>query len=155
MTTAKDILGEATAMLDARASDRDKPDGERSMGKIVGCFNIATGHSLSERDGWLFMVFLKAVRAATTPHGKPDDYIDGPAYFALAGEAALREYPLPSYVLPISSEELEDIKEKYSTDSKPTSSTYTFVGTPAVESNNGKLTIIDREAYRKYKGGAV
>lgn len=86
--TAKDILGKAAAMLDARANDRDKPDGERSMGKIVGCFNIATGHNLSERDGWLFMVFLKAVRAATTPHGKPDDYIDGPAYFALAGEAA-------------------------------------------------------------------
>jgi len=87
VTTANDILDEAAGMLSARANDRDQPDGERSMGKIVECFNIATGHNLSERDGWLFMVFLKAVRAATTPQGKLDDYVDGAAYFGLAGEA--------------------------------------------------------------------
>lgn len=86
--TAIDLLEIAAETMKQRGADRDSPDGERTMGKIVQVFNIATGHKLSERDGWLFMVFLKAVRAATTPCGKEDDYVDGSAYFSLAGEAA-------------------------------------------------------------------
>jgi hypothetical protein len=50
-------------------------------------FNALTGHELSERDGWLFMVMLKAARATAGGHN-PDDYEDGAAYFALAGESA-------------------------------------------------------------------
>lgn len=57
------------------------------MGKTVKAFNAITGHNLSERDGWMFMVQLKAVRACTTPTGQPDDYQDGVAYFGLAGES--------------------------------------------------------------------
>lgn len=73
-----------------RGSDRDVEE-ERSMGKIVSCFNTATGHSLSERDGWIFLVMLKAVRACATEKGKLDDYVDGGAYFALAGESVTRD----------------------------------------------------------------
>jgi len=50
-----------------------------------------TGHRLSEHDGWLFMVALKAARAAT-PGGRhnADDYVDMRAYAALTGECAER-----------------------------------------------------------------
>ena len=37
----------------------------------------------------LFMAILKAARATAGGHN-PDDYEDGAAYFALAGEAAAR-----------------------------------------------------------------
>jgi hypothetical protein len=86
--TALNLLADAADVMRKRGVDRDSPEGERTMGKIVGAFNAATGHKLSDRDGWLFMVFLKAIRAAATPTGKLDDYVDGAAYFALAGEAA-------------------------------------------------------------------
>ena len=86
----------ATAFLEAglahmqdRAVTYDKPQegGERSMGATVAAFNAATGHALTEEQGWMFMVFLKAVR---TQQGqfKADNYEDGAAYFGLMGEAA-------------------------------------------------------------------
>lgn len=88
--TAPEILQRAAKHMEDRAKERDQPGGERSMGRCVASFNAATGHALSERDGWMFMAFLKAVRACTTPAGRPDDYEDGAAYFSLAGEAATR-----------------------------------------------------------------
>lgn len=75
-----------------RASQRDLPDGERSMWSAVSTFNTLTGHELSERDGWVFMAILKLARAQNSVEtGAPvhlDDYIDGAAYMALAGESA-------------------------------------------------------------------
>lgn len=83
------VLEASLAALNRQAKMHDKPDGERSMGRIVAAFNAMTGHHISERDGWFFMVLLKMARA-TTP-GKvqvhDDDFIDGAAYFALASEA--------------------------------------------------------------------
>lgn len=90
-TTAPQILNRAAEHMNARAAARDLPEGERSMARAVGAFNFLTGHTLSVRDGWLFMATLKAARACTTPTGLPDDYEDGAAYFALAGEAAAME----------------------------------------------------------------
>lgn len=87
MPSAKQILDKAAEAMDDRAAERDS-DQERSMSKIVTCFNAATGNNISERDGWMFLVMLKAVRACTTETGKLDDYVDGGAYFALAGESA-------------------------------------------------------------------
>jgi len=84
---APDILSKAAQHIADRAAQRDKPEGERSMDRAVHAFNAITGHKLSERDGWLFMVQLKAARATAGAHN-PDDYEDGAAYFALAGEAA-------------------------------------------------------------------
>lgn len=86
----------ATAFLEAGlahmqdravAYDKQQEGGERSMGATVAAFNAATGHALTEEQGWLFMVFLKAVR---TQQGqfKADNYEDGAAYFGLMGEAA-------------------------------------------------------------------
>lgn len=86
--TAAAILDAASNHLQTRGKLRDKPQGERSMQATVTAFNALTGHKLSERDGWLFMVAVKAARACATEKGIPDDYQDGAAYFALAGESA-------------------------------------------------------------------
>lgn len=88
--TADSILTAAAQHMRDRAALRDQPQGERSMARTVAAFNALTGHALSERDGWLFMVVLKAARAVITPPGNVDDYQDGAAYFGLAGEAAAR-----------------------------------------------------------------
>jgi hypothetical protein len=53
-------------------------------------FNLLTGCSLSHEDGWVFMGILKMVRSRQGQF-KADNYEDGAAYFALAGEAASRE----------------------------------------------------------------
>lgn len=84
---APTILLLAAAHIGARAATRDLPQGERSMARTVAAFNALTGHTLSERDGWMFMAQLKAARALAGAHN-PDDYQDGAAYFALAGESA-------------------------------------------------------------------
>lgn len=81
----------AQAIAD-RASQRDCESGERSMYRAVQTFNALTGHTLTERDGWVFMNILKLSRAqSSAENGAPanlDDYIDGAAYMALAGEVA-------------------------------------------------------------------
>lgn len=85
--TASEILRTAAATVEQRGTERDQPGGERSMRRTVEAFNVLTGHALSERDGWLFMAVLKAARATSTATGRPDDYVDGAAYFGLAGES--------------------------------------------------------------------
>ena len=89
---ASEFLEEAVATMKARAALRDKPQGERSMEAIVAGFNGATGHSISEEDGWLFMVLLKAVRGRQGFYNK-DDFVDGAAYFGLMGESASKNMP--------------------------------------------------------------
>lgn len=88
--TAPEILKRAAQHMEDRAAARDQPGGERSMARTVKAFNAITGHEISERDGWMFMVALKAARACTTQTGLSDDYEDGAAYFGLAGESAQR-----------------------------------------------------------------
>lgn len=78
LSTAKDMLGE-------RGKQYDTNGEERSMAKIVASFNAKTGRDLTELEGWLFMTDLKAVRALAG--GSMDCFIDGAAYFALAGES--------------------------------------------------------------------
>lgn len=87
--TAHNLLQEAAKAVLDRAAERDVEQ-ERSMGRCVEAFNALTGHELTERDGWLFMAVLKAARATATPTGRKDDYVDGAAYFGLAGESVLR-----------------------------------------------------------------
>ena len=81
------MLDDAQKAIGNRAAERDRTDGERSMRAAVDAFNALTGHKLTERDGWMFMVMLKASRAQAGRF-RADDYIDGAAYFALAGESA-------------------------------------------------------------------
>lgn len=89
MTTAVDLLISAADCIGDRATQRDQPDGERSMARTIAAFNALTGHRLTEIDGWQFMELLKIARSRGGNH-RADDYIDGAAYAALAGEAALR-----------------------------------------------------------------
>ena len=46
-------------------------------------------HNLNEVDGWTFMVVLKLCRERTGPD--LDNWVDGAAYMALAGEAVDRQ----------------------------------------------------------------
>lgn len=87
--TAIDILQAASQAIVDRAASRDLP-AERSMARTVAAFNALTGQNLTERDGWLFMATLKAARVIAGAHNG-DDYTDGAAYFALAGETADRD----------------------------------------------------------------
>lgn len=86
---APNILQDALEAIDNRASQRDRPGGERSMATCVAAFNALTGAGLTEREGWVFMTVLKLSRAQGG-RLQEDDYIDGAAYMALAGEAAIR-----------------------------------------------------------------
>jgi len=87
---APDVLREALQAMEARGAERDATGGERSMARAVKAFNAIYNLDLTEEQGWMFMVILKAARSA---YGTQvlDDYVDGAAYFGLAGEAATRD----------------------------------------------------------------
>ena len=89
-STAASILTAALGHMRERAATYDKPEGERSMGATVDAFLAVTGVSMTEEQGWLFMALLKAVRSQQGSY-RADSYEDGAAYFALAGEAAVRD----------------------------------------------------------------
>lgn len=85
---APDILIAAADCIGDRAEQRDQQDGERSMKRTVETFYALTGHMLSEHEGWVFMAVLKLARAQGGRHVL-DDYVDGAAYIALAGESIM------------------------------------------------------------------
>lgn len=90
--TAIQLLDRAASHMMDRAAQYDSPEGERSMGRTVAAFNIITGHTLSEAEGWLFMQILKDVRQWQTPHKPHHDSIeDGVAYSSLKGEALINQ----------------------------------------------------------------
>ena len=88
--TASDLALAAADTLKDRASERDTPEGERSMKRCVAIYKAWIGIDLTEEQGWQFMTALKMARSA---QGKPkdDDYIDRAGYAALEGECALRD----------------------------------------------------------------
>lgn len=81
------ILNNAMGHISDRAVTYDNPEGERSVGKTVAAFNAITGHAITEEQGWLFMILLKAVRSQQGNY-KQDNYEDGASYFALMSESA-------------------------------------------------------------------
>jgi hypothetical protein len=85
MKEAPELLEQAAATMRERSAERDT-DKERAMTRTVAIFNsMFPDKALTEYEGWMFMVALKLARA----HGgsyREDDYIDAPAYLALAGE---------------------------------------------------------------------
>ena len=99
--SATAILQEAHRCIADRAHERDQ-ESERSMERTVTAFNAMYKLNLTEEQGWMFMVFLKAARASGGSF-KLDDYVDGSAYFALAGEAAM---PHPQLELSLSEPEM-------------------------------------------------
>lgn len=88
-TGATDILVTAADAIADRASQRDHANGERSMARTIKSFNALTGHNLSEEDGWIFAAVLKLSRSRGGRFVL-DDYVDGAAYIALAGECGLK-----------------------------------------------------------------
>lgn len=82
--TAVGMLKEAADCIGDRAAERDT-ESERSMAATVRAFNGMFGTELTEEQGWQFMVLLKMARAKGGEYRR-DDYVDGAAYFALAGE---------------------------------------------------------------------
>jgi hypothetical protein len=82
--TAQSILRTAADTIDARGALRDTGQ-ERSMARTVKAFNAITGLSLTETQGWVFMAVLKLSRESSGHD--PDNFIDGAAYMALAGES--------------------------------------------------------------------
>ena len=92
--TAAKILSEAIKTMEVRGSLYDSKSvgskEERSMLKTVKMFEVLTGVSISEEQGWKFMAVLKLVRSETGNASHKDNYLDGAAYMALAGETALK-----------------------------------------------------------------
>lgn len=87
--SAKSLLEKAASLIENRAIERDKPNGERSMARCVVAFNSMTGKGLTEEEGWLFMQYLKHSRSREGAF-RQDDYEDDIAYSALRAEAAIR-----------------------------------------------------------------
>lgn len=88
--SAVENLRQAAIQIEDRATQRDCHEGEHSMERTVNTFNALTGHTLSERDGWVFMTVLKLARAQSSVINgtlRHDDYIDAAAYTALALES--------------------------------------------------------------------
>lgn len=91
------ILKQAANTLQQRGVDYDGKGyqgGERSMAHTVEIFNVITGLSLTEEQGWLFMVSLKMARSMV---GKPklDTHVDFAAYSALRAECQLSQRVVP------------------------------------------------------------
>lgn len=84
---APELLGRAAAIMYERGQAYDKPDGERSMRRIIEAFNAITGRDLNEQEGWLLMMLLKAVRAFTRTEPHADSLDDLIAYAALLAES--------------------------------------------------------------------
>lgn len=91
MQTAPFLLQKAGDIMLERGKQYDKPEGERSMGKCVSAFNIITGHSLTEAEGWLLLQLLKDVRQWQRPGYHQDSAEDCIAYAALKAEAKQSE----------------------------------------------------------------
>ena len=81
---ASDFLEEAVTTMKKRALQRDT-ENERSMAKTVAIFNAWTGGSMTEADGWRFMICLKQAREIQGSFLR-DDYVDLSAYAGLLGE---------------------------------------------------------------------
>ena len=88
---AQEILAKATQHMDNRAVTYDKPEGERSMVKTVAAFNIITGNTLTESEGWLLLQILKDVRDRQRAAPHQDSLEDCIAYAALKAEARMLE----------------------------------------------------------------
>lgn len=98
---AAEFLGRAQALMLERGKEYDKPEGERSMAKIVEAFGIITGVRITEAEGWLFMQILKDVRQWQNPDRyHADSAEDGIAYAALKAEALAAAQIFPHDSIP-------------------------------------------------------
>lgn len=99
---AEEIMAERGKQYDSTGQNR-----ERSMGRIVAAFNCLYGTSLTEQQGWYFMLLVKLARQETKPHA--DSMEDAIAYAALAGEAGFTQLgamPTPQHLQQATAQEL-------------------------------------------------
>lgn len=86
---AADLLQQGADTIRQRAQFRDTPGGEYAMPLAVRLMQAYNGGRLeSDVDGNVFMVFLKLARHQNGGNLNMDDFVDGAAYMAMAGEAA-------------------------------------------------------------------
>lgn len=91
VTASEEILQQAIMEMADRAKTYDSEEtGERSMASTVKAFNAFTGLDMTETQGWLFMVCLKAARSTQGAY-RADNFVDGAAYFSLYGESAAKD----------------------------------------------------------------
>lgn len=91
---AADLLQQGADTIRQRAQFRDTPGGEYAMPLAVRLMQAYNGGRLeSDVDGNVFMVFLKLARHQNGGKLNMDDFIDGAAYMAMAGEAAAGGQP--------------------------------------------------------------
>lgn len=86
MINADWFLNQAVKEMADRAASRDT-GAERSMDRAVNAFNAMFGKDLTTVQGWQFMELLKMARSVGGDF-RADDFTDGAAYAALAGEQA-------------------------------------------------------------------
>lgn len=89
--TAPELLNKASALMEERGKQYDKPEGERSMAQTVAIFNLHHGLGMTEAQGWHFMQILKDVRLFQNPGYHQDSAEDCIAYAALKAEAKQME----------------------------------------------------------------
>jgi len=99
--SAEQLLRKAGEIMSERGKQYDSTgqNRERSMGRIVAAFNCLYGTSLTEQQGWYFMLLVKLARQETKPHA--DSMEDAIAYAALAGEAGFTQLgamPTPQHL---------------------------------------------------------
>lgn len=100
---ADEILQTGADTIRQRAQFRDTPGGEYAMPKAVAMMQAYNGGRLdSDVDGNVFMVLLKLARHQNGGKLNEDDFVDGAAYMAMAGEAAgeqPKELPRPAHAI--------------------------------------------------------
>lgn len=90
VASAEKFLADAATIMKERGKQYDQEGGERSMNKTVRAFNILTGQSLSESEGWLLLQLLKDARQWQKEDYHKDSAEDCVAYAALKAEALAR-----------------------------------------------------------------
>ena len=92
---AGEFLKKAEQCLVNRGINYDAKNGERSISKVVKCFNEITGKHITNEEGWMFMTLLKIVRSQQG-ESKEDNFVDGAAYFSLMGEESINYKKQPN-----------------------------------------------------------
>lgn len=83
MNKRTEILNEASTLINGdRQADYGPP--HENFGRIADMWTAYLGHRVLSSDVAVMMALLKASRIAN--NNKPDSFVDGAAYFALAGE---------------------------------------------------------------------
>lgn len=85
---APEALSMAAGILEERGKSYDQDDGERSISDTVRMFQLATNITLTEEQGWIFMVCLKLARRKNAVN-KTDSVLDAINYLALSAEESI------------------------------------------------------------------